>query len=235
MLYLNRWLLSTNAKDIGTLYLIFAGIAGLIGSALSFIIRLELSGGGQIYFLGNYDQYNVVITAHAIVMIFFLVMPALIGGFGNWLLPIMIGSPDKKKNLNFFSIFFQDHSTNFATRRVSEEFSHYLAGLWEGDGHLWIPLKERAPSGKKYHPHFAITFHEKELNLVKNLQNQIGGTIRHKIKDKALVLTISSLKDLKIIVECLHDKLRTIKIKKFNLLIKWLNLNQTCDINLTPF
>ena len=214
MLYLNRWLLSTNAKDIGTLYLIFAGIAGLIGSALSFIIRLELSGGGQIYFLGNYDQYNVVITAHAVVMIFFLVMPALIGGFGNWLLPIMIGSPDKKKNLNF------EESTS--------DFNHYLAGLWEGDGHLWIPLKERAPSGKIYHPHFAITFHEKELNLVQNLKLKIGGTIRHKKEDKALVLTLTSLKDLRNIVEILHDKLRTIKMKKFNLLIKWLNLNQTC-------
>lgn len=62
MYWVNRWLLSTNAKDIGTLYLIFAVIAGLVGSALSFIIRLELSSGGSVYLLGNNEQYNVVIT-----------------------------------------------------------------------------------------------------------------------------------------------------------------------------
>jgi hypothetical protein len=86
-LWTERWFLSSNAKDIGTLYLIFALFSGLLGTAFSVLIRLELSGPGVQYIADN-QLYNSIITAHAILMIFFMVMPALIGGFGNFLLPL---------------------------------------------------------------------------------------------------------------------------------------------------
>lgn len=88
-----RWLSSSSAKDIGILYLIFALFSGLIGTAFSILIRLELSGPGVQYIADN-QLYNSIITAHAIVMIFFMVMPAMIGGFGNFLLPLIAGGPD---------------------------------------------------------------------------------------------------------------------------------------------
>ena len=91
-----RWFLSCNAKDIGTLYLIFAIFSGLAGTAFSVLIRIELSGPGVQYIADN-QLYNSIITAHAIIMIFFMVMPALIGGFGNFLLPLLVGGPDMAK------------------------------------------------------------------------------------------------------------------------------------------
>ena len=91
--FLERWVCSTNHKDIGTLYLIFSIVAGLIGTGLSFAIRLELQQPGlQIFH--NPDACNAVVSAHGLVMIFFVLMPALIGGFGNWFVPILIGAPD---------------------------------------------------------------------------------------------------------------------------------------------
>ncbi len=155
-----RWFMSTNHKDIGTLYLIFAIFAGVIGGAISGIMRLELAHPG-IQYLGTvasllgepaatFDAqlhlWNVLITAHGMIMVFFLVMPAIIGGFGNWFVPIMIGAPDmafpRMNNISFWLTF-----AGFISLMLSAVVPGDATGNGAGIG--WTAYAPLSTSGSK--------------------------------------------------------------------------------------
>ncbi len=103
--FVKRWLMSTNHKDIGTLYIILSIVAAVIGGAMSWFIRMELAEPG-IQYIDDFQLYNTLVTAHGFLMVFFVVMPAMIGGFGNWFVPLMIGAPDmafpRLNNISFW-------------------------------------------------------------------------------------------------------------------------------------
>jgi len=152
--FFTRWFCSTNHKDIGTLYIIVSMIAAVVGGAMSWYIRLELAEPG-IQYIHDFQFYNVLVTAHGFLMVFFVVMPAMIGGFGNWFVPLMIGAPDmafpRMNNISFWLL---------AAALVLIVISTLVDG---GPGTGWTvypPL-----SSADYHPGAAVDFGILSLHL----------------------------------------------------------------------
>lgn len=225
---MSRWFNSTDARDIGILYLILSIFSGMVGSSFSLLIRLQLMDVNQEVVLGiPYQAYNTIITLHAILMIFFLVMPAMFGGFGNlWLSPLISSiKTTTTKSLIFFYFYklliisllfsFNIRNIHLNIKKDSHskiinnhiELGHYLAGLIEGDGSIIVS------KNKKYNPKIIIVFNKDDYNLVLFLKNNFldcGSIIK---KSGYIIWQIQDLKGVIKIFNLINGKMRTPKIE----------------------
>jgi hypothetical protein len=202
-----RWFLSSNAKDIGTLYLMFAIFSGLIGTSFSVLIRLELSGPGVQYIADN-QLYNSIITAHAILMIFFMVMPAMIGGFGK---------------ININKIQMKKYTTlDLSQSKLKLKLGPYLAGLIEADGSFAIHNKDS--KAKRYLPKILIVFSLNDSPLAEKLISITKvGKLYNKQRQGCVIWHIQNIEDVVKMINLINGYMRTPKIEALHRAIRWFN------------
>ena len=202
-----RWFLSSNAKDIGTLYLMFAIFSGLIGTSFSVLIRLELSGPGVQYIADN-QLYNSIITAHAILMIFFMVMPAMIGGFGK---------------ININKIQMKNYTTlDLSQSKLKLNLGPYLAGLIEADGSFAIHNKDS--KAKRYLPKILIVFSLNDSPLAEKLISITKvGKLYNKQRQGCVIWHIQNIEDVVKMINLINGYMRTPKIEALHRAIRWFN------------
>lgn len=197
---INRWLFSTNAKDIAILYFVIAIFSAMIGSSMSLIIRLELAAPGNQILQGHNQIFNVIVAGHAIAMIFFFVMPALIGGFGK-------NGHLYLKLKKCFSIYHNN------------DLNSYLAGLFEGNGTIWVPKEN-----EKFTPVISFVFKKEDKPLVLFLINKlkIGKLIENENKNY-IFWNIKKIEDVYLFLFNTNGYYRTPKYEGILKAIHWIN------------
>lgn len=219
-MFVQRWLYSTNAKDIAILYFIFAIFCGMAGTAMSVIIRMELTAPGSQYLHGNNQLFNVLVAGHAILMIFFLVMPALIGGFGKYIKY----NNNKINNIISLSILNNDIKQDISSsydlewnlELNKEKLGSYIAGLIEGNGTIHVPLNI------KNKPIINIVFNINDKPIAIYLINLLNiGKIYN--KNNYIIWQINKIIDVYKLLDLTNKYYRTPKYYEILKLIKWYN------------
>jgi len=230
--WVQRWLFSTNCKEIAILYIIFSVFAGLIGTALSLIIRMELAGPSPQILFHNGQLFNVVISAHAVMMIFFLVMPITMGFFANSKKNILYNNIEElppqgrrplevsdNNSINKPSIQNDNH-INESNNINKINLGPYLAGLIEGDGTIFINDNE---SRVKYTPKIDIVFKKADKPFAEYLSKLIGCGKVYDKEGEYVIWQNQRIVDVFIIINLINGHMRTPKHEALVRIINWYN------------